>query len=586
MSTLPPRRDPGVKPVTPTTGRPDLPQPSAVNFQQRTREVLMTLMGRQGNQLDRAITLRDLVAGGLAYMLPGGGIVFKGGPGSAGVNWDDWIGGGGPPADVYEPDLTPPPTPTGLAVSAAISHVFIEHDPAVYTQGHGHLRTRVYGVVVEPGDPLPTFADAVELGQFTGTMWPMPSDPALTWHLWIKWESIDGVLSASPAGGTNGAVTTTGYDVTRMVEAMTGPGNPFTVLANPTTIDGVLFPAGTYSTMAFIIDAQITNAKIANLAVDDAKIASLSVGKLTSGSLDVGEYIQSSGYVPGVQGFRFNGDGTGEMSSITVRGAVYAAAGAIGGAQIGTSFVRSSNYVANTAGWMLDNAAGKVYAMAGNIGGMSIEGQRTVVRTATTMIVTGAPFGSTNQFIQWTGPLFSSLSSCTEANAISYTTVNGDAYFAGSLSAGTLKNAATTTSLAANASVLVGPFSTNGDTKTIVVSYSYSRSFSCNHGTGGASGSGSATVILERSVNGGAWTTLTTLSASGTPSVYVDPDPGAVDIVSFGMSASVTVTDNTAATTDMQLRATITARTLPSLAGTNKQSNITTQNVSVVSTEQ
>jgi hypothetical protein len=121
-----------------------------------------------------------------------------------------------------EPDLTPPPQPTGFVVTAAISHVFIEHDAPLYRQGHGHQRTRVYGAIVEAGDPLPTFDDAVEVGQFSGQVWAMPSNPATTWRLWIKWETNDGVLSPTPAGGTNGLEAVTGQDVALLLEALTG----------------------------------------------------------------------------------------------------------------------------------------------------------------------------------------------------------------------------------------------------------------------------------------------------------------------------------------------------------------------------
>jgi hypothetical protein len=69
------------------------------------------------------------------------------------------------------------------------------------------------------------------------------------------------------------------------VKAMTGPGNPFTILAMPTVIGGVTFPAGTYSTQAFIQDLQVTNAKIGYAAIDDAKIASLSADKINAGFL-------------------------------------------------------------------------------------------------------------------------------------------------------------------------------------------------------------------------------------------------------------------------------------------------------------
>jgi len=207
-------------------------------------------------------------------------------------------------------------------VSAAISHVFIEHDAPLYTQGHGHLRTRVYGKIVAPGDPLPVFADAVEITQFTGTVHAHPSNPSTTWRLWIKWETADGVLSPTPAGGTNGLQVITGQDVSAMVAAMTGAGKPFTVLTEPTEIGGVTFPAGVYSTQAFIRDAQVTNAKIANLAVDDAKIADLSVEKLTGAQMKVGAFIQSTNYTSGVNGagWRINADGTAEMQAAFIRG--------------------------------------------------------------------------------------------------------------------------------------------------------------------------------------------------------------------------------------------------------------------------
>jgi hypothetical protein len=194
------------------TNRNDLPPPSAGNFPQRVRETLMTYLGKQGNPLDRGLTLRDLIENGIIKLAkgwrPGGDIPLLE-PGDA-------------VAQGEEPDLTPPPTPTGFAVSAAISHVFIEHDLPAYLMGHGHLRTRLYGVTHTAGQPLPTFNDTVELGQFSGTIWALASNPATTWRLWIKWETVDGVLSAAPAGGTNGLEAVTGQDVGTLLTALTG----------------------------------------------------------------------------------------------------------------------------------------------------------------------------------------------------------------------------------------------------------------------------------------------------------------------------------------------------------------------------
>jgi hypothetical protein len=189
----------------------DLPSPSSPNFSQRVRETLMVALGRTGDPLDRSITVRDLLEGGIAKVREG----FSLRSGSGGVPL-------APSIAQDEPDLTPPQQPFGFVVSAAISHVFIEHDRPVYTQGGGHLRTRVYGSIVEAGDPLPTFDDAVEVGQFTGQVWAMPSNPSTTWRLWIKWETNEGVLSPTPAGGTNGLEATTGQDVALLLDALEG----------------------------------------------------------------------------------------------------------------------------------------------------------------------------------------------------------------------------------------------------------------------------------------------------------------------------------------------------------------------------
>jgi len=108
-------------------------------------------------------------------------------------------------------------------------------------------------------------------------------------------------------------------------------GSPFFHRTTSTVINGVTVPAGTYMKSAYIHDASITNAKIANLAVDSAKIASLSAVKITAGSIGVGEYIQSTGYVSGLSGWKISGNGNLEANQGVFRGALYAATGTFGG---------------------------------------------------------------------------------------------------------------------------------------------------------------------------------------------------------------------------------------------------------------
>ena len=297
--------------------RKDLPPVSSPNFLEKLREAVQVYLGNRGDKLDRGLTVRDLAEAGLIdvnpmYVRNGGRVPPVAGPGEV-------------IEPVYEPDLTPPPTPSGFYGSAGISTLFVGHDAATYTTGNGHARTVLYGATWTSG-PVPVFANAVPLAEFQGTVYAYATNPSTTWHLWIKWKSVDGVESLVPVGGTNGLVLTTGQDVSLLVEAMTGPGNPFTVLATDTVIDGVTFPAGTYSTKAFVQDLQVTNAKIANLAVDDAKIANLSVAKLEAGSLKVGSYIQSADYTPGAGGvgYRIDRDAV-VLPATSIRGTLTAA---------------------------------------------------------------------------------------------------------------------------------------------------------------------------------------------------------------------------------------------------------------------
>lgn len=184
-----------------TTPRKDLPGTNAPNWSQRVTEELRVLMGRGGN--GRALTAKDLIDSGIAKPGAGGGLV----PGGAGE---------------YQPDLTPPPTPTGFVANAAISNIVIEHDAPAYTQGHGHGMTVVYGVIHQPDSQLPTFDQAVELMRFGGIVASYSTNPATKWRLWIKWLSVDGVLSVAPAGGINGLGVETGQDVAKLLDALQG----------------------------------------------------------------------------------------------------------------------------------------------------------------------------------------------------------------------------------------------------------------------------------------------------------------------------------------------------------------------------
>ncbi len=218
---------------------------------------------------------------------------------------------------------------------------------------------------------------------------------------------------------------------------------------------------------------------------------------------------------------------------------------------------------------------------------LDVTAGRSVVKTGAFMKVTGAPFGSSSQFIEWYGPYSADLDTCTESNAVYYLKTNGAAYFGGTLSAGLLKSSIQTTDTSATASVILGPYSTNGGPKSIVLSYAFSLYYRCASNTGAINGAaGSATVILERSLNNGSWIQIGALVANEVQrSVMVDGEPGIPDSVHYGLGGSVTVVDNSAATADIRLRARVSVRTLPTFGGSAIFGSVTTQTTSVVSTE-
>lgn len=142
---------------------------------------------------------------------------------AGGTNTTIVIGdGGGGDGEVSPPDLTPPPTPSGVSLVAGFDFVGIVTNEPAFTQGHGYGRTKVYGAKYAGTGPLPTFASAVLVHEFVGEVGSFPSPPNTQWHVWLKWRTIDGVDSVVPSGGTTGDSVTTGADIALLLAALTG----------------------------------------------------------------------------------------------------------------------------------------------------------------------------------------------------------------------------------------------------------------------------------------------------------------------------------------------------------------------------
>lgn len=113
---------------------------------------------------------------------------------------------------VQQPDVTPPPVPTGLAATGAFATVQVSWDVPVYGQGHGHSRTEVWAGVTAD------IADAAKVAEaYAGPAsfeWTLGS----TAYVWARHVTNDGV-----AGDWAGPVTAqTAQDVAALGEVLKG----------------------------------------------------------------------------------------------------------------------------------------------------------------------------------------------------------------------------------------------------------------------------------------------------------------------------------------------------------------------------
>jgi hypothetical protein len=256
------------------------------------------------------------------------------------------------------------------------------------------------------------------------------------------------------------------------VASPSGPGItpviPFIVTTTPQTINGVSVPVGVYINGAFIQNGTITTAKIGNAQIDDAKIVSLTAAKITAGEISVGNYIQSSGFISGSQGWRIHGNGVAEFAAASIRGQLVAAQINTNGLSIrdtsgnvilnaGTGDFTGS--VAGTAGSTLVNTANTALSTANSASSAASTAQGTAdfaVGELTTKLdndarnVLSGPGGLATGTLNWNssgvrtsgsgvGLTANGLVAYNSAGAATFVLNgnNGDASFAGTLSAAT-----------------------------------------------------------------------------------------------------------------------------------------------------
>jgi len=232
------------------------------------RESIQRLMGMRGSDGRAAVRWDDLAEEGLAS-LPRRRLLIN----QAIEQGGGTSGGSGGSGGTYVPDLTKPPTPTGLVGEGAITSILLSWAAPTYTVGHGHKQTNVYATK-QPfsSSTLYTINDAVRVNTAPGaqTVLAHTSDPNIKWRIWIKFESVDGVES-DPAGGVNGLVVSTGQDVAHLLEVLTGQiANSQLASALSTKIALIDAPAAT----AGSVDARIKTETDARVSGDSSTLTS------------------------------------------------------------------------------------------------------------------------------------------------------------------------------------------------------------------------------------------------------------------------------------------------------------------------
>lgn len=291
-----------------------------------------------GENLDAYISRRDLVQWGFATS----DLAVGGAPGAGAGPIIPVTGGTG-----NEPDYTPPPVPENVTAIGGYTSVFVKWAPVV-DRRIGYFE--VWRAAVDD------VGEAVKIGQTTSFLYIDEVQNSDSFFYWVRsvnaWD--DSVTSAFNA--VAGTAAQTAPDVGYAIEVLTGAlgEQPFFEITEPTEIGGIVFDPGVYIKDLFVKKA-IAEVFVAGLAViDDASIKNVMAGKILADKLGVGQYLESQNYVAGSTGWRINADGNAEYSNIVARGTVYASAGAIGGIQIGATFLRSTGFIADTTGFQLN----------------------------------------------------------------------------------------------------------------------------------------------------------------------------------------------------------------------------------------
>lgn len=238
-------------PTVPATGDATLDQ-----FLSALKQTVELWAGNRGDVLDSAVTWRDLIEKQFAKV------------DLTTAQTGDVLSGVSPTAAASVIDYTPPPAPTNLVVTGAMSTIILDWDAPDYSN---HAYTEVWRSSTN------NIGTAEMVGMAPGAVYADSVGGGFRYYYWIRFVSTAGVFGAYNL--TNGTVGETSLDPAYLVDVLASEYGeaPFFTVTTPTVINGVTISPGVYIKQAVIADGTISRAKIASAAIDSAKIADAAI---------------------------------------------------------------------------------------------------------------------------------------------------------------------------------------------------------------------------------------------------------------------------------------------------------------------
>ncbi len=120
--------------------------------------------------------------------------------------------------NIREPDLTPPPAPTGVTAVPLMTTAQVNWASPTYTDGHGHDHSVIYAAPWTTGGAAPAFSAAKSVGTEQGHPASIPVELGTKYTIWVTHVSVDGVESLPSAGVT----FETAQDVGKLLDVLEG----------------------------------------------------------------------------------------------------------------------------------------------------------------------------------------------------------------------------------------------------------------------------------------------------------------------------------------------------------------------------